>query len=46
MLDMVCNGIPSEVKLVRSYTAEEFYFWLDRRVKNLKQLAKEVKSEK
>jgi hypothetical protein len=40
---MLCNGVPSEIKLVRSYTAEEFYFWMDRRVKNLKQLAKEVK---
>jgi hypothetical protein len=43
---MLCNGVPSETRLVRRFTAEEFYFWLDRRVKQLKQLAKEAKADK
>lgn len=46
MVDHYCEGNESEAERVKTKTAEEFYFWLERKVKRAKKLEKEVEKMK
>lgn len=45
MLDVYCGGIESEVEQVKRKTDEEFYFWLDKKIKAAKKAQAEAQKK-
>ena len=45
-VDGYCDGSAAEADLVKSKTAEEFHFWLERKIKAAKRLEAELKKTK
>jgi hypothetical protein len=42
LVDHYCDGNEAEAERVRTKTAEEFYMWIERKIKRAKKMMKEI----
>lgn len=43
MLEIYCNGVESEIEKVKRKTDEEFYFWLEKKIRAAKRAEAQAK---